>query len=553
MTLKPFGLARWRNLLAIGLLSLALALLQSNTLAAERVTFDYRLLQLSVPVDSLKRFATEGVVDSELRFWLRLLDEPTRLQLRQLLQQPIDEDPAIVARFTYMNLGEAFLQRLGSLIQTDSHLNGFSALRSALILASADQPEGLTLLNVMQHFPGHDIRINGAVALRLLSEAKLLSKERDIAVQAIAQQSAQSVAEHPFKSQLIDLRQTGSYSVSQQALQIQVSQPRYTPAGRVSTYPLDVDLYLPEATEPVPLVIFTHSLGSTRSDFHYLGQHLASHGIAVAVPEHLGSDRDYLQAFLRGEVRNLVEPDEYRSRKTEITRLLDRLAQSPLALNWSGQFDLQKIGIMGYSLGGTTALSLAGGGVNQPQLQQHCVKTTPMTLDLSVLLQCLASQIPTAPGDWHDPRIKAVIAVYPPTSVILGSEGMGKIAVPTLIAAASHDLMAPAMLEQITPFQWLTTPNKYLALIDPGTHFTMTALGAEDRLPNFLKSTEPRPAPEIGQGYLQALSTAFFQVYLNHRTEYLPYLSPAYANQISQDELRLYLVQSLPSPTTLQK
>jgi hypothetical protein len=110
MTLKPFGLTRWRNLLAIGLLSLALALLQSNTLAAERVTFDYGLLQLSVPVDSLKRFATEGVVDSELRFWLRSLDEPTRLQLRQLLQQPIDEDPAIVARFTYRTHLRSFLE-----------------------------------------------------------------------------------------------------------------------------------------------------------------------------------------------------------------------------------------------------------------------------------------------------------------------------------------------------------------------------------------------------------------------------------------------------------
>lgn len=99
--------------------------------------------------------------------------------------------------------------------------------------------------------------------------------------------------------------------------------------------------------------------------------------------------------------------------------------------------------------------------------------------------------------------------------------------------AASHDLIAPAVEEQINSFQWLTTAERYLALVDPGTHFTVGL----------------RPDLATGQGYLQALSTAFFQVYLNNRAEYLPYLSAAYVERISQAEPRLYLLQLLPAQT----
>ena len=41
-----------------------------------------------------------------------------------------------------------------------------------------------------------------------------------------------------------------------------------------------------------------------------------------------------------------------------------------------------------------------------------------------------------------------------------------------MLIAGSADTVAPALLEQIQPFTWLTSPNKYLVLMNNGTHFS---------------------------------------------------------------------------------
>lgn len=73
--------------------------------------------------------------------------------------------------------------------------------------------------------------------------------------------------------------------------------------------------------------------------------------------------------------------------------------------------------------------------------------------------------------------MKAVIAVNPITSVVFGQEGMSKIQIPVLMIGGSDDYVAPAVSEQIYPFSWLTSPNKYLMLLEKGTHFSFLASG----------------------------------------------------------------------------
>ena len=41
----------------------------------------------------------------------------------------------------------------------------------------------------------------------------------------------------------------------------------------------------------VPLVVFSHGIGGSRSGYSYLGKHFASHGIASLHLQHVGSDR----------------------------------------------------------------------------------------------------------------------------------------------------------------------------------------------------------------------------------------------------------------------
>ncbi len=544
--------ARFFSLLSAGLfLSLGmvhLALKPKPALSAERLIFSLPVLgDFSISVDSLEVFAKEGKITRDFNFYAKRLDQKTLAQLRQVLQKRFNVSHVTVSRLTKMAMGEALLKRLGQVIQMEGNLNGFYGIRSALILAAADEEEGLTVINVMRNFPRKDVRINTDLIFQLANELTTLLEYRDATVAAIAESAENEASEEPPLdfSQMPDLRQTGASEFVKKTLTFEIGDIRQTKIGLSGSYNLDVDIYLPENTsQPAPLVVISHGFGSYRGN-NTLAEHLASHGLAVAVPEHTGSDLEYRAAFLRGEVGTDVSPIEYLSRPSDITHLLDELerlvATDP---DWAKRLNLDRVGATGNSFGGTAALAVAGAEINQARLDQEC-QGNNLILNPSLLLQCRATYLPPANYNLRDPRIKAAIAAHPLTSAIYGPEGMSKIEIPTLIVAGSEDLVTPVVEEQIHPFIWLKTQEKYLTLLVPGTHFT-TSLQSDTKgteaIPEFLLGTNY----DLGRPYFYGLSVAFFKAYLGDRSEeYLPYLSSSYAQAISEDGLGVKMIQSL--------
>ena len=198
--------------------------------------------------------------------------------------------------------------------------------------------------------------------------------------------------------------------------------------------------------------------------------------------------------------------------------------------------------MIGHSLGGYTVLTLAGATINFEQLRQFCVNNN--SLNMSTLVQCEAAKLPPATYPVQDERVKAVIALNPVSSMLLGESGISQIQRPLMMVAGSEDIVTPAVPEQIRPFTWLTTPEKYLALIKNGTHFSV--LESSDTEGNVLPVLPSMIGenPEVARSYLNALSVAFLQTHLANRPEYRPYLSASYAKFISQGSLNLTLVQS---------
>ena len=92
--------------------------------------------------------------------------------------------------------------------------------------------------------------------------------------------------------------------------------------------------------------------------------------------------------------------------------------------------------------------------------------------NLSLALQCRALSLPQRQYNLGDPRIKAAIAINPLDSRILGQAGLSQSDISLMRIAGSADTLTPAFSEQIRPFTWLTTLNKYLVLIQGGTHFS---------------------------------------------------------------------------------
>jgi predicted dienelactone hydrolase len=484
-------------------------------------------------VQALEEYAHTGRASKALHGYLKNLDEQQESQLRQFLIAKAELNVVAVSQFLYTEQGEILLQRLGEVIRTEANLSGFYAIRAALVLAAA-QPEGLTALNVLKQFPLSDIRIDLNRTLQIFNELQALIRQTQDAVALVKQQSAAEAAEATATGMALpSLQQPGQFGWQVRTIQLKDSR-------RNRQFP--VDLYLPERNpaRAAPVIVISHGLGSDRSSYAYLARQLASYGFAVAVPEHPGSNAQQLQALIDGTASQVTAPAEFVDRPLDIKYLLDeltRLNQSQL----QGRLDLNRIGVVGQSFGGYTALALAGAQINFQQLATDCGRPS---YNLSLLLQCRAQELPLPLPDLHDPRVKAIIAINPIGSSLLGANDFAAIQVPVMLISSSADTIAPALIEQIRPFTWLNT-ERSLVLLQGGTHFS--TIDAPPNAPTAisLPSELVGPDPALAQAYLKQLSVAFFQTHVAANPAYRPYLSAAYIQRISQLPLPIALVQSL--------
>ena len=123
----------------------------------------------------------------------------------------------------------------------------------------------------------------------------------------------------------------------------------------------------PSACPRVPLVLFSHGLGGCALQTLFLTEELARHGYVVAAPDHkdavcrIGSD-EHNFGNMRTD-QSFLEPDRW-SERSHRDRLLDLRAVIDLVANdpqLGPTADVQRIGVIGHSLGGYAAIGMAGG------------------------------------------------------------------------------------------------------------------------------------------------------------------------------------------------
>ncbi|MEH1938234.1 MAG: alpha/beta hydrolase [Nostoc sp.] len=531
--------------LGLGLLSTFLT--ATPGLGAERISFYYPPFgEFYLSVDSLETFAKEGKIDQDFSFYANRATPQQLAQLRDLLQQRFNVTPTLVSQVTYSPIGEQLMQQLGKLLLTESRKNGFYAIRASLILAAADQ-KGLTVVNLLRKFPSNTIRVNFTEGLRIVDELSQLLKKKDEVVASLQKEAiAQAANSTTDFSQMPDLRSPGKLRWQKKTFELNdVSRNRRLP----------VDIYVPATqnsqlttqnslSPPFPLIVISHGIAEDRSTFVYLAQHLASYGFAVAVLEHPGSNAKRFQQYFAG-LAGPPDAAEFINRPLDIKYILDeleRLEKSDPTLQ--GKLNFEQVGAIGQSLGGYTVLTLAGAKINFNQLRQDC-NPNNSSFNLSLALQCQAIELPPKNYELKDDRIKAIIAINPIDSSILGEGGISQIKIPVMLVAGSQDIFAPPVFEQIRPFTWLSDPNKYLVLIENATHFSAIAesTSQNDVLPVPPALLGPDRAPVYS--YLNALSVAFLETHLLKRPEYRSYLQPSYAKFISKEPLNLSLLQSL--------
>jgi dienelactone hydrolase len=114
------------------------------------------------------------------------------------------------------------------------------------------------------------------------------------------------------------------------------------------------EIWYPADAGACPLIVFSHSSGSHRQSATFLCTHLSSHGYVVAAINHS-------EVIAPELVRKLDESEEHKaarwqavidSRVPDVRFLLDHLLKSG-----DPQIDPRRIGIVGHSFGGWTALA----------------------------------------------------------------------------------------------------------------------------------------------------------------------------------------------------
>ncbi|MEL6493892.1 MAG: alpha/beta hydrolase [Cyanobacteria bacterium J06623_7] len=484
------------------------ALLPSVALSAERITFSLKPFgQFQIQIEDLEAFVTTGTKTTELDYYLRRLTPEQQGSLPGLLSTPLQFEPLTVAKFSNSTVGEVAIATLGKGIRASSTRNGFYALRGAIIAAAFDE-EGLSLINLLQHYPLETVHLDLEVLTQYLQRGMAIAHNRQeidrtwfdlsatIAHNPSGQQPSPQIKTDRALPTLVEkLQSLGQYTWRQRTLSYQNG-----PGSETRLF----DLYQPEITGSVPLIVISHGIASNRQTFAYLGKHLASYGFAVAAIEHNEISLDQFDRILAG-TESFPQVENLLGRPRDISSVLDRLEAEP-------EIDVEQVGVIGQSFGGYNALALSGGkltpGVNSAVCQRENYRY--VLLDLSSLAQCSFLQRHLSQVELRDERVKATVAINPMAKIF--GQGIGSVQTPTMIIAGTNDLIMPPVTEQIRPFAGLNQDlDNYLVMVKPGTHFSFLQEGL-GVLP--VPDTVVGPRPIYAHPLLKSLTTAFFQVYL---------------------------------------
>lgn len=524
---------RWFSSLGVGAICAILSTIPVN--AAERIYFDYGPLGLSISVDSLETFAKEGKINKELEFYIKRVSEENQATFREVLQTKQEVDPVQLYRFFRTPIGENLLTGFGNIIQIQGGRNGKFSIRGALVQAAAD-PEGLSVLNFMRKF-STNIELNTDQILEVSGLLEKIVKATDeMVIQISRLAAAEAATENPVDfSTLPDIRKAGEFGFYKQTITVKDDSRQRQ---------FLVKIYKPQRWRAgqTPVVIASHGLASTPENFEELSQHLASYGYLVVLPQHPGSDFNYLQKMLAGYSRNIFEIQEFIDRPLDVSYVLDELERRNQT-EFAGRLNLKEVGVIGHSLGGYTALALAGAEIDFERLETDCNRVV-WDPNLSLLVQCRALELPRKAYNLRDSRIKAAIAINPVNSSIFGPKGLSQIQIPVFIGAGTLDPATPAVLEQMRSFAWLNTPNKYLGLSEGQAHLNFSQLDAGtkaiiDSLPNL-----KLPPQSLIDDYGNAMMLSFLEVHVTTNPEYRSYLQSSYAEYISQEPFKFYLISS---------
>ena len=167
--------------------------------------------------------------------------------------------------------------------------------------------------------------------------------------------------------------------------------------------PMPVSLYEPEV--PKGLVVISHGSGGRPGTHQHLAEVLVGCGYVVAVPEHPGNHR--------GDNSQAQSLENFERRPRQLSEVID-VCQA--------EFGLLETVVVGHSLGGYTALMLAG---------------------------AVADVMGQRVAGYRDERVKGLVLMAPSASWFGGAGALDGVRLPVLVFSGGRDTIAPAWHAEI--------------------------------------------------------------------------------------------------------
>jgi dienelactone hydrolase len=190
------------------------------------------------------------------------------------------------------------------------------------------------------------------------------------------------------------------------------------------------------ASERLPVVVFSHGIGENRDSYAWLGRALAQHGFFTVHVTHAGTDRAVLERGYLHLYRAVKQRENWINRPLDVTFVLDRLASR-------ADVDVNRTAAVGHSAGAFTSFALAG--------------------------------MQSAGGEsFRDPRVKVAVPMsMPRMDGVVSAGGYDAIAIPLLNVTGTRDtslIYRTFPRHRRIPFEESHAARQYLVTLEGATH-----------------------------------------------------------------------------------
>ncbi|MDJ1506916.1 dienelactone hydrolase [Xanthocytophaga agilis] len=264
--------------------------------------------------------------------------------------------------------------------------------------------------------------------------------------------------------------------------------------------------------EKLPLLMLSHGTGGGRLTLEWLAQVLVKGGFIVAAVDHWGNTYDN---------KIPVEFVKTWERPLDISFALSALLEDG---DFTKVIDPQRIGAIGFSLGGYTVMALAGGRINYPELIQYYKTTgrkeveTPELPGLARFLNdtTLLTAMKHTPG-LKDNRIKAIFAIAPALGAGFTQKSqLSSITCPVYIVGMHNDQLAP-VLHNARHYHQLIPHSFYYEFSGAAGHYVALAEASNElqtAVPDIFADPATVNRHQI-HGKISRLAATFFKRFLN--------------------------------------